>query len=242
MYRAFIDLSDKSVRRYFILERMIVLIELIMIFLLIRYNIITQEQIIGMKKDNTVNNEVLMKLDERFEITKQDINGIQKDINTIIDMYSRNEITYDSNNLSKSAYVNASEFNMILKGTNLEGLGKSLVQAEQKYNINSIFLLSLIIHESGWGTNKLSIEKNNITSYCAYDKSPFISAKAFTSKEECIDVTAKHLSHNYLTENGQYFNGYGIEDINVFYAQDKSWHVKITNIVRQIVKKLLSNK
>lgn len=242
MHRDFIDPSDKSVKRYFIFERTIVLIELIMIVLLIRYNIITQEEIIGMKKGNIASNEVLMKLDERFKVTENDINGIQNDVNTIIDMYASNNITYDSNNLSKSAYVTASEFDVILKGTNLEGLGKSLVQAELKYNINSIFLLALIIHESGWGTNKLSLEKNNITSYCAYDKSPFTSAKTFRSKGECVDVTAKHLNLSYLNENGQYFNGYGIEDINIFYAQDKSWHIKITNIARQILKKILSNK
>lgn len=241
MYKDYFYLKDKNIQRYFIFESIIVIIEVILILLFMRYHAITQEEIEHIENKNVTYSQVIKKLNEELKYTENVITNLQEDINVILYMYNSNNITYENNNLRRLAYVTASEFNEILKGTNIEGLGDTLVQSELKYNINSIFLLALVIHESGWGTNKLSIEKNNITSYCAYDQSPFKSAKTFNSKAECIDTTARHLSNSYLNPNGKYFKGYGIKDINVFYANDKKWYIKINNITEKIIKKLEQN-
>lgn len=74
--------------------------------------------------------------------------------------------------------------------------------AEQEYGINGIFLASLAIHESGWGTSRIALDKNNLFGYQAYDASPYISAKQFETYEEGIDLVARVLIKYYLNSSG----------------------------------------
>ena len=41
---------------------------------------------------------------------------------------------------------------------------------EKKYNINGIFLASMAIHESGWGTSQIAQDKKNLFGYGSYDR------------------------------------------------------------------------
>ena len=52
-------------------------------------------------------------------------------------------------------------------------------EIEQKYNINGVFLASVAIHESGWGTSLIAKDKNNLFGYGAYDSSPYQSSFSF---------------------------------------------------------------
>ena len=63
--------------------------------------------------------------------------------------------------------------------------------AEQEYGINGVVLASLAIHESGWGTSKIALNKNNLFGYQAYDNSPYASSKQFDSYSEGIDLVAR---------------------------------------------------
>ena len=44
----------------------------------------------------------------------------------------------------------------------LIGLGKKFKEVESKYNVNALFLYSLAIHESYYGTSALAKDKNNL--------------------------------------------------------------------------------
>lgn len=110
-----------------------------------------------------------------------------------------------------------------LKGTSMYGLGADFVQAEEKYGVNAWFLTGLAIHESGYGTSAIANDKNNLFGYQAYDNTPYESARSFASVGEGIDTVAANLARAYLSEDGTYFNGYGLEDINKRYATDKNW-------------------
>ena len=114
-----------------------------------------------------------------------------------------------------------------LAGTNLEGLGESFVNAEQKYGVNAWFLTGLAIHESGYGSSKIATDKNNVFGFQAYDASPYESARTFASKEEGVDVVAKYLSEAYLTPGGTYYNGVSIDNIGKRYATDPNWAAAI---------------
>lgn len=132
---------------------------------------------------------------------------------------------YDDVRLKSGA--SASEIDAKLVGTDLEGMGESLVNAEQKYGVNAWFLTGLAIHESGYGTSKIAADKNNVFGFQAYDASPYESARTFASKEEGVDVVAKYLSEAYLTPGGTYYNGVSIDNIGKRYATDPNWAAAI---------------
>ena len=115
--------------------------------------------------------------------------------------------------------------------------------AEQEYGINGIFLASLAIHESGWGTSSISLEKKNLFGYQAYDRSPYNSAKQFSSYSEGIDLVARVLVKYYLNSkgtqiyggdiaDGRYYNGFTINGVNKHYASDPNWSNAIYNIMK----------
>ena len=70
--------------------------------------------------------------------------------------------------------------------------------AEQEYGINGVFLASIAIHESGWGTSSIALNKNNLFGYMAYDGSAYSSSASFSSYSEGIDLLARVLIKYYL--------------------------------------------
>lgn len=95
------------------------------------------------------------------------------------------------------------------------GLAEILTDVEKKYNINAIFLLSIIRLESGNGTSGLAIYDNNLCGIkVEYE---YISYK---SKEACVWDVAELLAESYLKDNGRWFNGYTVSDVNINYCSD----------------------
>ena len=120
---------------------------------------------------------------------------------------------------------------------------------DKKYNINGIFLASIAIHESGWGTSNIANDKNNLFGYGAYDESPYESSQDFTSYADGIETVAKSLVKYYLnpagtkiyggeTAEGWYYNGPTVEGVNTRYASDDSWHTKVYNYMEMLYKRL----
>lgn len=58
--------------------------------------------------------------------------------------------------------LEASEYNAMLAGTNLEGIGAALQKAEQQFNINGLYLMGLCCLESGYGTSGYAVNRNNL--------------------------------------------------------------------------------
>ena len=111
-------------------------------------------------------------------------------------------------------------------------------EIEQKYNINGVFLAALAIHESGWGTSKISQDKNNLFGYGAYDDTPYECSYGYETHRDGIDTVARALVKNYLNPagtiiydgqvaTGLYYNGATVGGINVRYASDTNWHIKV---------------
>ena len=105
---------------------------------------------------------------------------------------------------------------------------------EKQYHINGIFVAALGIHESGWGTSKICLNKKNIFGYGAYDRDPYNSAYSYQNYSESIDLIARVLVKYYLNPSGTsiydgqvasgtYYNGPTLTGVNTKYATDKNW-------------------
>ncbi len=120
---------------------------------------------------------------------------------------------------------------------------------EKKYNINGIFLASMAIHESGWGTSQIAKDKKNLFGYGSYDSTPYESSFEFTDYTEGIETVAKSLTKYYLnpigtkiaggeTAEGTYYNSPTLAGVNTRYASDKEWHKKIYNYMELLYNRL----
>lgn len=120
---------------------------------------------------------------------------------------------------------------------------------EKKYNINGIFLASMAIHESAWGTSQIAKDKNNLFGYGSYDSTPYESSYEFTNYAEGIETVAKSLVKYYLnpsgtkiydgeTAAGWYYNGPTLSGVNTRYATDPDWHTKVFNYMQTLYNRL----
>ncbi len=121
--------------------------------------------------------------------------------------------------------------------------------AEKKYNINGIFLASIAIHESGWGTSQIAEDKKNLFGYGSYDSSPYESSMEFSDYSEGIETVAKSLVKYYLNPSGTkiydgetaaawYYNGPTLSGVNTRYASDKDWYTKVYKYMETLYNRL----
>lgn len=105
---------------------------------------------------------------------------------------------------------------------------------EQQYQINGVFVAAVGIHESGWGTSSIALQKKNLFGYGAVDSNPYGGAYAFNTYAEGIDLVSRVFVKYYLNPpgtiiydgtatNGKFYNGSNLKAVNSRYASDKNW-------------------
>lgn len=164
--------------------------------------------------------------------------------------------TLDANmDLTKPSGLTLDDYKKILSGnasdTNkiIENNAENFYNAEQKYGVNGIFLASMAIHESAWGTSKIAKDKKNLFGFGAYDRSPYESANTFDEYSKGIETVAKYLAKNYLNSTGKtiydnehatgtYYNGPTISGVNTKYCTDKDWATKIFKYMDMLYSRL----
>lgn len=120
---------------------------------------------------------------------------------------------------------------------------------DKKYNINGIFLASLAIHESAWGTSQIAQDKKNLFGYGAYDETPYESSFEFEDYSEGIELLAKVMVKYYINPVGTkiydgekalatYYNGPTLADVNIRYASDENWHSKVYSYMKMLYSRL----
>lgn len=180
----------------------------------------------------TVNNEI--KTITLASLTKgetiEEVEEVIVEIEKVYDLTLTTDLRTKSN-------LHAIDYDTMLKGTNLEGIGSALEKAEKDYSVNGLYLMGLCIVESGWGTSPFAVNRNNLVGWNAIDSNPG-KATTFESKEDCILHVAQKLQQNYLTEGGAYFEGYTAKDIDVHYCTDKLHANKIVNVVNELIEKI----
>ena len=185
-------------------------------------------------------------------ITSEAVSPLIKEKNRVAALKNNLNIDMD---LSVPSGLTLSDFKTVLSN-NLSDRNKIFEQnaenfykAEQKYKVNGIFLASIGIHESAWGTSKIANDKNNLFGFTAYDSDPYNSATSFDNYESAINKVAETLSTKYLRTSGTkisedlvatgtYFNGTTAKSVNVRYASDEGWADKVFTYMQYLYGKL----
>ena len=122
---------------------------------------------------------------------------------------------------------------MNIKGSRLAGKGAIFKEAEERYQINALYLIAHSAIESSWGRSQIAKDKNNFFGISAYDTTPYDSAKSFDDVDKGILGAAKWIRENYI-DNGRTYLGNKASGMNVLYASDPYWGEKIASIMMRI--------
>ena len=203
-----------------------------------------------------------------YEVSYQNMTGwVKNECTTYINSKEENE-TKGSTKTKQELNSNLS-FNMALNkpsGLSLEQFKKILndpkdknkiftnnaeyfYYIEKQYNINGIFVASVGIHESGWGTSKIAVQKNNLFGYGAYDSNPYNGAYNFSNYSESIDLISRVFVKYYINPKGTsiyggekavgtYYNGSNLSGINKKYASDSNWANAVYSHMQYLYNKL----
>lgn len=99
----------------------------------------------------------------------------------------------------------------------LVGLEDTFLEAEDKYGVNAIFLMSIASLESAQGTQMY--RPNNMFGY---------GGKSYPSKEACIMDVAQGLSSRYLKPGASLYGGSPtLKGVNKRYAANPQWYAKV---------------
>lgn len=147
--------------------------------------------------------------------------------------------TINSNILSKTGYTGSQ-----LKAATLKLNPKAAFKdynafaaAENKYGIDSLFILAHAIIESAWGGSYYAKTRNNLFGFNAIDSDPN-QASSYSSQAAAIDYYASFLKKNYLTKGGSFYHGATPHGVFVDYS---SSHDTEASSVVSIMNKLQSN-
>ena len=185
-------------------------------------------------------------------ITSETVTPLITEKNRIAELKNNLNIDMDlttSSGLTLSDYKTILSNNTLDKNKIFEQNAEVFYNAEQKYKINGMFLAAIGIHESGWGTSKIALEKGNLFGYKAYDSDPYNSASTFENYAEGINTVAEALATRYLYVNGTqisdeiiargtYFNGSTIQAVNTRYASDQGWYEKVYGYMQYLYNRL----
>lgn len=113
-------------------------------------------------------------------------------------------------------YTDEQVESLLIKG--LVGLGAVF---NEQSRINNLDVLHNINHaglESGHGTSKIAVDKNNIYGWTAYDSDAYNSATGYDSFEDCIITWTREYNKLYLLQSGDQFRGNSEKAVNIAYA------------------------
>jgi len=143
--------------------------------------------------------------------------------------------------LNKPSGLTLAQFEKIFENESRDKYGtfkenaKFFYYVEQVYGVNGVFVAAIGIHESGWGTSRIAVNKKNLFGYGAYDMNAYASAYEYNGYAAGIDMIARVLMKNYLNPkgtpiyngeiaSGKYYNGNNVLGVNKKYATDTNWH------------------
>ena len=156
--------------------------------------------------------------------------------------------------LNKPSGLTLEQFKKILKDSKdtnkiFEKNAEYFYYIEKQYNINGIFVASVGIHESAWGTSKIALAKHNLFGYGAYDSNPYNGSYQFTDYSEAIDLIARVFVKYYINPKGTsiyggekaagtYYVSPTLSGVNTKYATDKNWANGVYSHMKYLYNKL----
>ena len=137
--------------------------------------------------------------------------------------------------LREPSRLSAKDYDTYFAGYPLEGLGDLFESAEKLFHINGALIAAMAAHESGRGTSRLAITKNNLFGFTAYTNSAYRSATHFKTVADGVIAVSQLISKEYLDTEGKYFRGIALQAININYAQDATWYKQVGQIMKEIL-------
>ncbi len=179
------------------------------------------------------------------------VSNIQRLFYNTLNIHSPSPVTATQINNAVSAYMSRNK----VSSSALKNQGQTFIDVGKASGINPLILAAIAIHESGWGTNSLSLKKNNIFSIGAFDDAPYDSAYTFQLVKEAVQYEANLLNQYYLNSafsNRMYAAGdflgtggldglifkekrVGTSGINQYYSTDVNWGADIASICQAIL-------
>lgn len=150
------------------------------------------------------------------------------------------ENPYVSIDLRKASNVTAKDLQKFMLENNktkdniLYKLAPEFIKAQKSTGVNAQFMFAHAILETGWGSSIIAQHKNNLFGFQAYDTCPITCSKYFPTGEAGLKRYGYHIVNNYLVKSGPYYHGNSVLDMNIRYATDKAWGLKIANLMNKI--------
>ncbi len=121
----------------------------------------------------------------------------------------------------------------------MNGKGSAFIDAQNTYGCNALIVYAMACLESAYGTSGYATNRNNLFGWSAYDDSPN-NASYFSSVQVCVnEQMGRNLNWFLDYTNRRYFGscvGNKGSGINVQYASDPYWGMKIASIAYAIDK------
>ena len=127
------------------------------------------------KENQALKNEKL-ELEEEIKKLKEELAKYPKAI-------------YDNSDVTKLSNITYNQLYLALDGTHMQGIVRYIINAEEEYGVNALFLTGLIANETGYGSSRRYKEDNNVGGYEVY--TPSSKGRSFSSKEESVYAVAK---------------------------------------------------
>jgi len=145
--------------------------------------------------------------------------------------------------LRSKTNISADTIESFLRGINpnssLVGHCGDFITEQNTYGVNGLLLFAMACQESAYGTSGYATQRNNLFGWNAYDSSPG-SASYFSSLSACINEQAGINLRGYIDiTDGRFFSsslGNKGSGINVKYASDPYWGMKIASLAYKIDK------
>lgn len=147
-------------------------------------------------------------------------------------------IQLDTEDISVPSNLTADEINHILSGTGMEGVGESVLENEETYNVNALVLCAIIAQETSWGTSRRAVEDNNLAGLGVYD----IDSEGFRfmSKGDSIKYLAELIGFNYIQPGGKFYvGGKSVRLVSATYTPPckDEWEANVVSISSKLYKK-----
>lgn len=120
-----------------------------------------------------------------------------------------------------------SDLQVILEGTELQGIEQALLDVENNQNVNAFFTLAVAKLESGNGQSRIARDKNNLFGMNATDNNPYTNAYSYPSKSESIRDFGRRVKAHYIDQGRT-----TLDSINAKYSSSSNWSAQVNTIMQ----------
>lgn len=215
-----------------------------LVFMIFSFSMLSKYFIISgenLSLNNNIDNEIVTDEEiKKLNIEYEKLQARKKE--EMIEAKRIEGVTYLRENVTVISGITKEEMKEVLLNTTgsktMVHLSEAFVEAEKKYGVNAFFMAGIVALESGFATSRRAVEDNNLTGYEVYSDSS--EGRLFSSHEESVLHTAKHLSNNYLKEDAMYYNGLSVDAVQLMYCpdekEDKRWEEKVDYLASNFLK------